>query len=77
MTPAAVAPARHFTVDTYVVGQSEVRVRVTCIVADQATDAFEISAQVLRELTKHIDRPRALRMEVVDVHPIHEATIKG
>lgn len=65
------------TVDIYIAGNSSCRVRVDQIPASDTGDAFSIAAHVLREVAKHIDRPQALRMELIGMHVIHEATIKG
>lgn len=67
----------HTTVDIYVAGRSEYRVRVNRISTTDADVAFAAARNVLLELLKHVDQPHALRMELVDVQPIHESPTKG
>ncbi|WP_336726268.1 hypothetical protein [Achromobacter ruhlandii] len=65
------------TVDIYIAGRSEYRVRVNRIPTAEADVAFAAARSVLLELLKHVDHPHALRMELVDVEPIHESLTRG
>ncbi|MGY6270845.1 MULTISPECIES: hypothetical protein [Achromobacter] len=67
----------HCTVDIYIAGRSDCRVRVNRIPTADAHMAISIARRVLDEVAKHSSEPHALRMELIEVTPIHEATIKG
>lgn len=67
----------HMTVDIYIAGRSDYRVRVNRIPTAEADVAFAVARDVLRELLKHAGQHHALRMELVDVQPIHESPTKG
>lgn len=67
----------HMTVDIYIAGRSEYRVRVNRIPTAEADVAFAVARNVFAELLKYAGQPHALRMELVDVEPIHECQTKG